>query len=437
MKIEQVLAAPGLTGFYFDDQLAIKQGARENGGAYEGCPLTPGFEAVRQRGEAVSIILLLDDGRIAYGDCAAVQYSGAGGRDPLFLARDFAPLVEHYLAGRLVGREVTTFRELATEFDHLPGPDGSHLHTAIRYGLTQALLDAVACKRNRLMCEVLSEEYGTELLLLPVPVFAQTGDERYNNADKAIIKRADVLPHGLINNVETKLGHRGELLLEYVTWLRRRIQELAGPDYQPVLHIDVYGTLGLAFGNDLEHIAAYLAALSQAAAPYRLRIEGPVDMGSRSGQIEALARLCHLLRSQQVAVDIVADEWCNTLEDVQDFADAGAGDMIQVKTPDLGGINNVVEAILYAKARGVGAYQGGSCNETDRSAQVCVQIALAVRPDQMLAKPGMGVDEGMMIVNNEMQRTLRVLRYKSSRPGMAGAISSTAGVKSRKDGEQR
>jgi methylaspartate ammonia-lyase len=135
-------------------------------------------------------------------------------------------------------------------------------------------------------------------------------------------------------------------------------------------------------------------------------------MGSKAGQIEALTGLCALLHSQEVAVDIVADEWCNTLEDVEEFTDAGAGDMIQVKTPDLGGINNVVEAILYAKARGVGAYQGGTCNETDRSARTCVHIALAVRPDQMLAKPGMGVDEGMMIVNNEMQRALRIIKYR-------------------------
>ena len=32
-------------------------------------------------------MLILEDGQIAWGDCAAVQYSGAGGRDPLFLAR--------------------------------------------------------------------------------------------------------------------------------------------------------------------------------------------------------------------------------------------------------------------------------------------------------------------------------------------------------------
>jgi methylaspartate ammonia-lyase len=54
----------------------------------------------------------------------------------------------------------------------------------------------------------------------------------------------------------------------------------------------------------------------------------------------------------------------------------------------------------------MGAYQGGTCNETDRSAQVCTQVALATRPTQILAKPGMGVDEGYMICYNEMQRVL-------------------------------
>ena len=64
------------------------------------------------------------------------------------------------------------------------------------------------------------------------------------------------------------------------------------------------------------------------------------------------------------------------------------------------------DLLAYCKQKGVGAYQGGTCNETDRSAQVCVQVAMATKPVQILAKPGMGVDEGYMIVYNEMQRIL-------------------------------
>jgi methylaspartate ammonia-lyase len=40
-----------------------------------------------------------------------------------------------------------------------------------------------------------------------------------------------------------------------------------------------------------------------------------------------------------------------------------------------------------------------------------VQCAMATGPDQILAKPGMGVDEGYMIVVNEMNRLL-ALRAK-------------------------
>jgi methylaspartate ammonia-lyase len=420
MKIEKVLAAPGLTGFYFDDQLAIKEGAVADGAAYRGRPLTPGFSEVRQRGESLSIILLLSSGELACGDCAAVQYSGADGRDPLFLARDFAPLVEGYLAERLTGLEIGSFRPLAEKFDDLPGPEGKRLHTALRYGLSQALLQAAALKDQRLMCEVIAEEYDLPLLLEPVPIFSQSGDARYDHADRAIIKRVDVLPHGLINHVSSKLGSQGEKLLEYVTWLRRRITELGGADYRPILHIDVYGTLGLAFRDDLERISAYLVCLEKAADPLKLRLEGPVDSGSKESQIETLARLREMVARRGSKVEIVADEWCNTLEDVRDFVDAGAADMIQVKTPDLGSLHNSVEAVLYAREHGTGAYLGGTCNETDLSARACVHVALAARPDQMLAKPGMGVDEGLMIVSNEMQRSLRLLKHKLDRKQVWG-----------------
>ena len=112
-------------------------------------------------------------------------------------------------------------------------------------------------------------------------------------------------------------------------------------------------------------------------------------------------------------VKLVADEWCNTYQDVKDFADAQCCHMIQIKTPDLGSLHNTVESVLYCKAHGISAYQGGTCNETDVSARACVQVALATQPDRILAKPGMGFDEGYLIANNEMQRTLAILAAKT------------------------
>ena len=407
MKISKVICAPGRTGFYFDDQAAIKAGAAHDGAMYEGEPMTPGFTGVRQAGEAISVMLVLEDGQIAWGDCAAVQYSGAGGRDPLFLAENFIPLIEGEVARHLVGRELDSFRGLAEEIDHMEA-DGKRLHTAIRYGVSQAILDAVAKAKRLNMCDVVAEEYGLDVSLEPLKIFTQSGDDRYTNADKMIMKAADVLPHGLFNHVEEKLGQKGEKLLEYIKWLRDRISTKAPhPGYKPVLHIDVYGTIGMVFGNSsYRAMADYLRTLEEAARPYHLRIEGPMDSGSREAQMKDLAGLTALLDREGIDVELVADEWCNTLEDVIYFADNKAGHMIQIKTPDLGSVHNTVEAVLYCKGKGVSAYQGGTCNETNRSAEVCVQCAMASQPEQILAKPGMGVDEGFMICNNEMRRVL-------------------------------
>ncbi len=408
MKIEKLVCARGRSGFFFDDQLAIVEGAEPDGFTYRGRPRTPGFTSIRQSGEAISVMLLLEDGLIAQGDCVAVQYSGAGGRDPLFLAADFIPVIERVVNPHLAGRRIEGFRGLAEEIDRLVDPaTGRRLHTAIRYGVTQAILDAAAKASGRLMADVIAAEYGTAPACKRIPIFAQSGDERYINAEKMILKGVDVLPHALINNVRTKLGADGGLLLEYVKWLRRRIDLLKPYEgYRPTIHLDVYGTVGLAFQHDETKILNYLAALAEAAAPLRLRIEEPVDLGSRERQIEGLQSLTARIDDRGIPVEIVADEWCNNLEDIKLFADRRAGHMVQIKTPDLGGINNCIEAVRYCKDRGVGAYLGGSCNETDRSAQICVHVALATDPDQILAKPGMGMDEGFMIVNNEMSRVL-------------------------------
>lgn len=416
MKIKDIVCSPGRTGFYFDDQRAIKKGAGHDGIFYVGEPVTEGFTSVRQAGESISVMIILEDGQIAYGDCAAVQYSGAGGRDPLFLARDFIPIIDKYIKPVLTGKEADDFRSLAAEIEAIT-VDGKPLHTAIRYGVSQAILDAVAKATGRLMCEVVADEYGCIVSGKPIAIFTQSGDDRYDNADKMIIKGAQVLPHALINNVETKLGKNGEKLAEYVAWLRDRILNNRKDDgYLPVMHIDVYGTIGQIFGNNnYKAMADYIEKLGNTAKPFHLRIEGPMDCDTdRETQIEALAGLTKELDSRGCDVELVADEWCNTLEDIKLFADAGAGHMIQIKTPDLGGINNTIEAVLYCKSKGVGAYQGGTCNETDRSAQICVNCAMATQPVQILAKPGMGVDEGFMIVYNEMNRILALMAAKKA-----------------------
>lgn len=406
MRIKDVVFSKSYTGFYFDDQKAIKKGAKLNGFDYVGEPVTPEFTKIRQAGESVSIQLILENGMVAKGDCAAVQYSGAGGRDPLFLADLHMDTLNNVIKPLLLKVDLNEFKKNAEYFDTLK-INGKKIHTAIRYGVTQALLSATALVKGKTMAEVVREEYNITGEYKYIPIFSQSGDDRYLNADKMIIKQADVLPHALINNLE-KLGEHGEKLLEYVKWLKKRIMEL-NPDYKPIMHIDVYGTIGQAFDLDVEKITDYLIQLEKAAAPFKLQIEGPVDADNREDTMQCLKAICEVLEKKGSKVKIVADEWCNTLEDIKYFADNKAGHILQIKTPDLGGINNTIEASLYCQKKGIGSYVGGTCNETNVSAEITTHIAVATKALQVLAKPGMGVDEGFMIVKNEMNRLLALV----------------------------
>lgn len=412
MKISQALFTSGRSSFYFDDQQAIKNGAAQDGFIYQGEPVTPGFHSVRQAGECISILLILENGQIAKGDCVAVQYSGAGGRDPLFTAQTFVPFLQQHIKPLLEGMDVSQFKANSIFFDQLSIAE-KPLHTAIRYGISQALLDATAIAHNGLKAEVICKEYDLPQINQPIPLFGQSGDDRFGAVDKMILKGVDALPHALINNIDDKLGRKGEKLLEYVEWLSQRISKLRrSPDYQPDLHIDVYGTIGMVFKQNHERIADYIGQLQKVASPFNLYLEGPVDAGEKQAQIDAMYAITRQLDSIGSNARLVADEWCNTYQDIVDFTDAKCCHMVQIKTPDLGCIHNIVEATRYCKQNQMQAYQGGTCNETDISAQTCVHLALAARPERMLAKPGMGFDEGLTIVANEMHRSLAIMRNK-------------------------
>ncbi|SEQ39593.1 methylaspartate ammonia-lyase [Natrinema salaciae] len=406
MEITGLHATPGYSGFFFDDQRAIKQGATQDGFTYEGEPVTDGFDEIRQAGETIIVDVELADGTVLRGDCAAVQYSGAGGRDPLFQAEEYAPVIEGPVADELEGRDATEFLANAELLEEMQ-VEGDRLHTAIRYGVSQALLAAAAEAENTTRTDIVADALGTEPATEPVPVFGQSGDDRYTNTEKMFVKGVPVLPHALINSVE-KIGENGETLLEYVEWLVERSQELGPENYEPRFHIDVYGMIGEIFGApyDRDEVVDYFAALEEAAAPFPIQIEGPMDVGDRADQIAAMVELREGLADANVGVDIVADEWCNTFEDVQAFVDAGAADLVQVKTPDLGGIHRSGQAVRYCEGTETRAYLGGTCNETETSARACAHVALATDAAQVLAKPGMGFDEGYMIVENEMRRTI-------------------------------
>jgi methylaspartate ammonia-lyase len=466
--ISRVLVVPVVGGYYHEDLTALQDHPLPLEDRYTAAPVTAGFRAVRQVAEGVSVGLVLDSGQVGWGDCVAVAYGGIAGREPVFAPGDGIATIQEMVAPLLQGRPLTSFRELAAEVDALvetverirplprPQPDsdepilsqgmsrrqfltaparlirsvqkeieaeegpktervwvGGPLHTAVRYGTSQALLGACALARNLTMAEVIAEEWDLPLPDAPVPIHAQSGGERYHNADKMIVRRVASLPHALVDDIPAQLGEDGSEMTRYVRWLVKRIQQLGEDGYRPTIHLDMHGALGKICDHQAGRILAQLYALEYVAQPYPLRIESPVIMESRAAQIEMMKKLRKYIGFRKMKMQLVADEWANTLEDIQAFVEEGAADMIQVKMPDLGGVQNSVDAVLACRAAGVGAFLGGSCAETDLSARVSAHVALAARPDILMAKPGMGVDEGVSLVHNEMARTLALIQMRT------------------------
>jgi methylaspartate ammonia-lyase len=423
MRIDDVIPVVGRSGFFNRDLAAVKAGARADGFAYPGKPVSPGFEKIVQPGTAISVMLLLGDGQMAFGDCTDVILTGVAGRDPLFQAEQHLEFLRTTLRELLRRRPIDRFRDLAEEVDGFVH-NGKRLHTALRYGITQALLHAAALANRCTMAEIVSREYGCAIATTPIPILASCHKEDVQMIDRMILKRVELLPHASFQQVERDIGLEGEKLIAYASGIVERVREIGDPDYRPRIHLDVYGTLGELFGDDVDAIACYLGELEAAVQPHELLLESFVIAKTREEQIRAFGALRLALARQGSRVKIIVDEWCNTLDDIKVFADASAADYAQIKTPDLGGINNAIEAVLYARQKGMGCCLGGSGNETDQSARVTAQIGLACQPDFLLSKPGFGGDEALMIQTNEMLRTLALIDASRGASGPSAPGSS-------------
>jgi len=413
MKITKIMFSAGRSSFLHQDREAMRRGAKPNGYLFDGDPVLPGYDTITQPAGIVSVMLQLEDGSVAYGDCADVILAGYAGRDRPFKPYEHLPTLHDVIAPRLLGRELDLFRPLAEEFDRIE-VKGRPLHMAVRYGVTQALLHGVAIARREQMAEVVAREYGQTISGGILKILSSCMRDNYNLHDRMILKRADILPHSSFGDIDRHIGRDGQLFLDYVTRFRQRVQEIGAPDYTPQLHFDVYGSIGELFGDRAEPVADYLGRVAEAVQPFELMIESPFVMGSLASQIEIFAQLRDMLVRKGIAVTIIADEWCNTLEDIRAWADAAAADMVQIKTPDLGGINNTIDAAIYCNGVGMPAYLGGTANETDQSSKITTHIGLATRPAFLLSKPGMGGDESYALQINEMSRTLEILRQTGS-----------------------
>lgn len=401
MKVKDLYASEGIGGYYWRDQEAIAQGAQRDGFLYKGKPVTPGFDHIIQVSSTVLLTAVADDGRELHGDCATVNHAFRSGRQGTPLPAELISIAQGPMKEWLAGCDLSAFRSNARQLDTIE-IQGQPLHMALRYGMSQVLLQAVAAHRGVTMAEVLAQEFGLKLARKPAPLLGSCGGSWYENVDKAILRQLPFFPQTAMVRLDQL-----EELPQYAAWIAKRIGEVGAPGFAPTLHYDLHGLLSEKVGDNIDEAVRWLRQVEDASGPHPVLFEDPMDAGSKHEQIPQMRELRRALAASGSRIRLIADEWCNTRADVEEFVDSGCCDLIQIKMPDLGGVDNTVMACMKCTAGGVGIYLGGSCNETDVSARVSSHLALVVQPTEFLDKPGLGVDEGVMIVTNEMTRAIR------------------------------
>lgn len=280
----------------------------------------------------------------------------------------------------------------------------------IRYGISQALLRAVAWSQNVTAAEVIADEWSLSGAGASVSLQVDCAIEERAQAEAAIALRADSLGQVMLPRTGFELGEDGGAPVRYVRWLRGRLDALQDAAYRPTIHIDLRGALGRLYDNDLGRVLGYLHRLESAAEAYSIRVEDPISMESRTEQIEALRTLREYIDFRGMDVPLTAHQWVETFDDVQAFVDAEAVDAIRIRMAEQGGIASSVEAILAGQAQGVGILLGDSCFGTDLSARMATQVAVAVEPDVYVVGLGPSMPASVVVVRNEMARAEALTR---------------------------
>lgn len=401
LQIKRISLVPGIGGFWVNDQPAIQTGAEPDGFFFKGKPVSPGFTSIREPSIAYCVMVELGDGLMAYGDCVTVLNAGYAGR-PRPLRTENLPQAAKTLSRLFDGKTFRGFRDAAALLDDL-GLEKDQA-TPIAYGVSQALLSAAAISRRATMAQVLKDEYAIQERY-PAPAFAGScGGAWEQNVDKAIMRRVAMFPQSAIQT-----RSQCERLESYVSWIVERIGHLADGGYKPDLHFDFHASLGRMFENDEVRICDFLAGIIEAAGPYRVYFEDPAYSASAD---EACARMASLrARIDALGLDcrLIADEWVNNPGEMLRFAQAKAAHAFQIKSPDNGSLVNTIEAIQTCRQHDVLPYLGGSCNETDISVRATVHVGVAFGAWRMFTRPGLGFDEGLMIMTNETNRTMAQL----------------------------
>jgi methylaspartate ammonia-lyase len=383
--------------------------------------------------------LALADGFVAWGECVSAQP---------FSAKKGTACIENLVQPCLVGQSMTSFHELATKLDGLmeavtitetsyphptmpAGPSRREvlrgqweavpaaiepvveqyevkrpIHAAIRYGVSQAILQAVAHGQQKSPIQVLRDEYGVTREITAVPLHAEINPHMPLSIQTITDSPITSVGYTISgSNPVAELGAKGEVLQRFVRELKEQLVPTADPA-QLTFHFNVRGGYGRLCDNNLGQILGMLYGLEKTAEPFRIRVEDPLLLDNRDQHIKKMAELTTYLQLRQMSLQLVAHQGIDSAADATTFIDSHAAHMLHLDLPQMGRLDEAITAVLACQDEQVDTLLGGTPTETQLAAHISTQLALALQPTLLLAKPGYLGEAGVATMHNQMVRQI-------------------------------
>ena len=391
---------------------------------------------IRQPASVLQIGLQMENGETAWGDCLSVSFAGKSGRDSSLENASTRDILDPARLFKFL--QDSTGKELAS-IDGSIAREFPKWTAAIRFGVSQAMVNAMAIATRRMPFHVLRDALASTRSqstrekpgILAVPALQGSCGSNWRDAvERMIVAGVEYLPQGQFEDLDRELGADGTRLFDYVDWLKKRIADLSPKPIPRAITIDFHGALDQIFRGDIRLVAEFIDKLSRRCQPFDLHVESPVVESTFEAQIQRLLELKTAMRAHGTKARIIADEWANSLAQIEKLSVDKIVDGIHIKMPDTGSLLDSGRAVRICKENGLFVILGGSCTETVTSSRLAAHLGMATGPDAILVKPGISFDEGFSVMKNELlviQSLLAVSgAFSESHDSISGNVSTGA-----------
>lgn len=255
------------------------------------------------------------------------------------------------------------------------------LHPALQYGLTAALLQAVASANRLPVAALVAKEFGVAVPETAVPLQIALNDATIQTARSILTSHVASVGYTTSkNNHKETLGAAGERLQQHVRQVAGWLPTVDA-SFTPTIFLDLQGGFGDLFNNNPGKILGALFGLEQAAKPFCLLVQNPIWLASKAEQLDQLKTLKSYLSIRRMQLKLVADAWVDSLADAELFANADSCHMVHLALPRLGNLDAGITAVLHLLANKHEVLLSGE------TTPLTTHIALAARPTLLSGPP--------------------------------------------------